>query len=197
MRGRVEEVNLHFACIYLLVLGLASAAPPVPAARFTFDDPGGDALRGNFRYVEGVSGKAMVFDGFTTVVVRSSAVAPRITNGITVEAWIAPQEYSWNQTAIVNQETGHADGYCFDLDHEGHIGFSAAVDGKWQSVVSRRKVPLLKWSHVAGSFDPAEGLAVYIDGRVEARLAVSGKFTPSSAELWLGMSHSRMGVANT
>ena len=62
-----------------------------------------DAINGNFDYVPGVSGKCLKFDGYTTRVIRSAADVPPLVDAFTVEAWIAPQCYSWNWTGIVDQ----------------------------------------------------------------------------------------------
>jgi hypothetical protein len=62
-----------------------------------------DLLTGNFKYVDGVVGQALKFDGVTTCAVRHPSKMPDLTTGITLDAWIAPQEYSLNQTAIINQ----------------------------------------------------------------------------------------------
>src|ERR1700691_3945792 len=60
-----------------------------------------DAIQGNFSIVDGVRGKGLKFDGFTTRITRDSFVngkwnAPEIKDAMTVEAWIAPQAYPWN-----------------------------------------------------------------------------------------------------
>ncbi|MHC4636895.1 MAG: LamG-like jellyroll fold domain-containing protein [Planctomycetota bacterium] len=62
-----------------------------------------DRLFGKFKYVEGVSGQALKFDGFKTHVIRAASSGPKLSEAFTIEAWIAPQTYSWNWTGIVDQ----------------------------------------------------------------------------------------------
>jgi len=62
-----------------------------------------DAVNGNIAYVDGFSGKAGRFDGYTTFITRETQKAPQMTKSFTIEAWIAPQTYSWNWTGIVAQ----------------------------------------------------------------------------------------------
>ncbi|MHC4474012.1 MAG: LamG-like jellyroll fold domain-containing protein [Planctomycetota bacterium] len=62
-----------------------------------------DAIKGNLAYVEGASGSCGRFDGYTTYVIRQADAAPKLVDAFTIEAWIAPQTYSWNWTAIVDQ----------------------------------------------------------------------------------------------
>jgi len=62
-----------------------------------------DPIKGNFKYVEGAIGNALRFDGYTTRVIRKAGDVPQLSDAFTIEAWIAPQTYSWNWTGIVDQ----------------------------------------------------------------------------------------------
>lgn len=64
-----------------------------------------DEVEGNFCFAEGVSGKCIRFDGYTTRVVRKAGNVPILSEAFTIEAWVAPQVYPWNWTAIVNQSS--------------------------------------------------------------------------------------------
>ena len=75
-----------------------------------------DAILRNFRYLPGVSGTGVKFDGFTTHIIRKAAEAPHLTDAFTIETWVAPQAYPWNWCAIVNQEKDHKAGYFFGID---------------------------------------------------------------------------------
>ncbi len=55
-----------------------------------------------------------------------------------MEAWIAPQAYPWNWSAIVEQR----DRYFFGLDETGHIGLRVFLDDHWRECVSAAQVPL-------------------------------------------------------
>lgn len=62
-----------------------------------------DQINGNFDYVTGAVGNCLKFDGYTTHIVREAAESPFLVDAFTIEAWIAPQTYSWNRTGIVDQ----------------------------------------------------------------------------------------------
>ena len=136
-----------------------------------------DAISGNFKYVEGARGKAIKFDGYTTSVIRKAAYAPRMADRFTIEAWVALQVYPWNWTAIVNQEKDHKAGYFFGIDAEGHLGLHVSLDGQWRQCISQSKLPLLKWSHIAGTFDKDRGINIYINGKPAGSLVVKGRMT--------------------
>lgn len=196
-----------------LVFTLACACPlragENPVAWWRFDEGHGnvvvdttgnhkDELRGYLLFAPGVQGSGLKFDGFTSRVVRKAAESPRLTEAFTVEAWIAPQEYSWNWTGIVDHDQEGQAGYCFGIDHLGRIGIHAAIDGRWQGCVSKEPVPLLKWSHVAGTFDPQQGFALFVNGQLAGSQAAQGKLKPAdNLDLLIGMSHRRQSPAMT
>ena len=59
-------------------------------------------------------------------------------------------------------------------------------------------LPLLKWSHLVGVFDELEGITIYLNGKKEGSLAVSGKFTPAEdAPLRIGRDTKKLRPAHT
>jgi dienelactone hydrolase len=153
-----------------------------------------DIISGYTTLADGVSGQALKLDGFTSKVVRKSQGCniPQLENGFTFEAWIAPQVYPWNWAAILNQEADHKAGWFFGMGGDGTIGLHIARDGKWIECNSTSRLPLLKWTHVAGSCDPASGLRVYINGKLDGELKTTGSITLApDVDLWLGRSHTK------
>lgn len=159
-----------------------------PAAYWPFDEARGratteksnqaeDVIQGNFSLVNGVIGKGLKFDGFTTRITRVSDL-PEIHEAVTFEAWIAPQAYPWNWNAIVEQENR----YFFGLDATGHIGLRVFVDDQWRECVSARQIPFMQWSHIAGTFDPNIGLSLYINGEEAGRLNVTGRLAQGEVD---------------
>ena len=180
-----------------------SKAAALPLAFWGFDEASSrqtldmagkkrDFISGFTTCAEGVRGQALKFDGFTSKVVRKATDAPSIENGFTFEAWIAPQVYPWNWAAILNQEADHKAGWFFGMGGDGTIGLHIAKDGQWIECNSKSRLPLLKWSHVAGSYDPASGLSVYINGQLEREVRTTGAITPAAdVDLWIGRSHTK------
>jgi hypothetical protein len=157
-----------------------------------------DVISGNYKYTNGAKGNAIKFDGYTTSVIRKATQAPRLADTVTVEARVALQAYPWNWTAIVNQEKDHKAGYFFGIDAEGHIGLNVSVNGQWRECISKSKLLLLKWSHIAGTFDKDRGINIYINGKPAGSLATKGKMTPAEGlDLLLGKSHTKMYPKNT
>ncbi|MGA2152197.1 MAG: LamG domain-containing protein, partial [Geobacteraceae bacterium] len=146
-----------------------------------------DKVAGFYKYVPGVTGMGLRFDGYTTQVIRTAEQAPQLNGAFSVEAWVALNTLPWNWVPIVDHELYQQVGYSFGIDAWGHVGLQLAINGVWQSLVSTAQLPLKKWAHVVGTFDPTRGLAIYIDGKEVGRLRITGNMkAPEHADLLIG-----------
>ncbi|HEX5790559.1 MAG TPA: LamG domain-containing protein [Luteolibacter sp.] len=183
-------------CAALLALG----AEPLHQWNFEpLDPPSGiDESHDPLIRVAGVSGQALVFDGYRTEIVRKppAATAPEGAFGIT--AWVAPQEYSWNLSAIINQQEDFQKGYFFGIDHRGRLAGGVALEDGWKSCVSDIPLALLEWSHVAMSFDPANGIQLHVNGKAAGGLRFAGNpVFAKDKPITLGKTQMPMTPANT
>jgi hypothetical protein len=139
-----------------------------------------------------VVGQALKLDGLATRLTRPADKAPVLGEAFSFEGWIALQEYPWNWAAIVNQERDHKEGWFFGVSGEGRVGLHVAKDGKWIECNSKSQLPLLQWTHVAGSYDPASGLKVFINGKLEGEIKTTGPITPAKGvDLLVGLSQTK------
>jgi hypothetical protein len=179
---------------------LAVAPPgPRPAAWWAFDDVRDgsvadmeasvrDRLSGNFRLVRGVRGQAVKFDGYTTRVIRSGNRAPRLGEAFTMEAWVAPAALPWNWCPVLSQEKDGLVGYSFGIGPLGEFGLRVSVRGEWKECLSRDRIPLKKWSHIAAVFDARRGITLFLDGREAGSLPFQGRPAyAGNADLLIGM----------
>ena len=151
-----------------------------------------DKIVGYSGFTEGVRGSALRFDGYTTHISKAFDAELFLSEGFTIEAWIAPQTYPWNWTAIVNQEEDHKKGFFFGVDFQGFIGLKLAIEDNWYECVSKEAIPILKWSNIAGTFDSQKGLTVYINGEEAGFVSVEGTMTPAeNIHLLIGESNTR------
>jgi hypothetical protein len=158
----------------------------------------GDSIHGNFKYVEGVSGKALQFDGYTTHVVRKANDAPRLADAFTIEAWVAMQTLPWNWTAIVEQQGQSKPHLFFGLNAEGRPALRLNINGQLHECVSPKPLPLLKWSHVAATFDASKGVKLYVNGQEAGSLAAKGALsTEGLTDMFIGKSHDKMSPVGT
>jgi hypothetical protein len=179
----------------------------VPALCFKFDEGAGDdtkedvggaitAVAGHKTlWKKGVSGTALQFDGYHTVVVIPAAKAPAIAGGcLTLDGWFALGAYPWNWAPIIQQ--GDDDGYFLGVDSHGYPGFMVKVDGVWQKLSVPNKPPyddanhlaLFKWYHAAGTYDKNDGmLRLYVNGKEVANKSVGkGGVQTANADVRVG-----------
>jgi hypothetical protein len=145
-----------------------------------------DALAGNYRVTDGASGKAVKFDGYTTVVTRTADRAPAPAGGFSVSAWVALAAYPWNWCPIVCQQEESA-GWSLEIGPDGEPAMKVFTGTIWRTCVSEAVLPLRTWVHVTGVFDPGSGLSLWVDGRESARLPFRGRLSAAPrADLLIG-----------
>lgn len=170
-----DFVRCAATALLLATAGQAVAAETI--AHWSFDtEPTVDRLEGNRRFVDGVDGSAVFFDGYTTALVREAGLLPDLRAGFTLAGWIAIAAYPWGPVPIVNQSRGETRGFSFDVTARGALKLSAVTNEQTLTATSADYLlPHRQWVHVAATFDPAAGLAVFLDGE---RVA----FTPIPAD---------------
>lgn len=159
-----------------------------PLVWFNFDEGAGDRVKekisntgsvipGNKTlWKNGVSGSALEFDGYNTVV--SFTHEGILTDGgsLTLNGWIALGAYPWNWAPIVQQ--GDNEGYFLGVDSHGYPGFMVKIDTAWEKLIVPNKplynevnhLELFRWYNLSGTYDKNNGLMrLYIDGKEVAR----------------------------
>jgi hypothetical protein len=145
-----------------------------------------DTFKGNFEYVEGVNATAMKFDGFTARIIRTAIKVPDLSAAFTIEGWIAPR--STSRAVIVSQEKDYKEGFIFGL-FDGRLAVQMSTGEQWIQCKSSERVPALKWSHVAVTFDSAKGIDLYLNGKNVGNLALESRMQAARTEdLIIGMS---------
>jgi len=98
----------------------------------------------------GVSGTALQFDGYNSEVTLPGTQAPRITDSITLEGWVAIGAYPWNWTPIVQQ--------CDDVTEEREsVPVEDDEEDEEEGVESQRE-PVVKPERETGYFLGIDGL---------------------------------------
>ena len=132
-----------------------------------------DEIRGTVKFAAGVAGKAMRFDGGTSVI-RKAAQAPKLNpDAFSIEAWLALPAKQRAAATVVEQQQSHR-GYVLAVDREGCLNLQFALGREWKECVSLRPVPLGKWVHVAATYTPDSGVNLYLDGQYMGNLVLLG-----------------------
>ena len=175
-----------------------------PGAWWKFDEGSGNSTQENIEptnctiggpkslWKAGVSGTALQFDGYDSVVTLPRGQAPSVGDGLTVEAWVALGARPWNWAPIVHQSDWESRGYYLGLDAYGHLGFMVAAGG-WRRVTSSPSLPRYKWAHVVGTYDRAGGgIRLYIDGSEVGSGSASGNIEMADTDLLIGRNNRKI-----
>jgi len=136
-----------------------------------------DRVTGNYKYVEGVRGKALRFDGFTTQVVRKADEAPKLGESFSFETWVAIGAYPWNWAPILSQADFGKRGFYFGIDSQGRFGLCIKAGDKWieckSEIPKERKekigpkvgLDMRKWYQLTAVYEAGKGIRIYQNAR--------------------------------
>ena len=149
-----------------------------------------DTIEGNFELVNGVTGMGLRLDGFTTRVVRSGKDIKNPGTEFTIEAWVSLGEYPLNWCPVITAESDEVKGYRLMIGPYGQVSFETAIGEQWIACTSADEtMPLRKWMHIAGVYTAKKEMALYVNGELMSKLAISGSLTfPAKTTCILGMS---------
>lgn len=146
--------------------------------------------------VKGTDEYLIYFDGFTDE--KEVAIPFQIEKNFSIEGWIAPMEYSYNISAIVNRQYKFQRGFLLGINHVGKLVGALSAGGKWYSCISLDTIPLLKWTHIALAYTDGEGMKLYINGKITAELRVYGKLDSyPEGDILIGRTQEKMYPAYT
>lgn len=124
--------------------------------KWTFDNDDRFNGKESPEFVDGVIGKAALFDGFNTEI---KDTIEGDLNKFSIAMWIAPQEYSWNNTPMIDM-----DNVFLGIDDLGHVVCIIKNDNETVTCLSETCIPLLKWSHVAMTVKQGKEVSLFING---------------------------------
>jgi hypothetical protein len=174
-----------------------------------------DTIVGLSKRVTGATGQALRFDGYTTGVERPAAETPKLDDAVTFEGWIALQAYPWGLCAIVNQadeqevklsanegmipakngdtamEPDPRAGYFFGIDGDGLVHLQLSLGGHWVKCRSDATISLMKWTHIAGTYEAKAGqIVIYLNGERAGSAPAGGHIDLArEASLLIGKNH--------
>lgn len=109
-------------------------------------------IEGNKSYwIKGISGTALQFDGYFSGVKLAVQDAPEV-NSLTIEAWIAMKAHPFGWVPIVEQAHWRKSGYYFGINAYGNLGFMANINGEWISLITKKQIPLNRWTYTSVTF---------------------------------------------
>lgn len=152
-------------------------------------------IEGKYRMVNGVDGKALKLDGFSTVI--SEKPEAFLSSSFTVEGWIAMAAYPWNWCPVITQMKEETGGFSFEIGPRGELALKMHVAKNMITCISDENIPLREWTHIAAVYENGVGVKLFINGKPVAEYNLSGQ--PSYApkeELRLGMNYTAVFPSN-
>jgi len=125
-----------------------------------------DQIIGYADLFDGIKGKALRFDGYTTHLTIPKNRLPESLEQFTISAWIANGAYTWNEGPII-ENYDEKNGFFLGVTDNGRIRFKVIINGEAFKVESEKKTPLFKWMNVTSVFDTTRGMFLYINGELK------------------------------
>ncbi|WP_147803742.1 GH32 C-terminal domain-containing protein [Alkalicoccus halolimnae] len=145
---------------------------------------------------EGISGEALLFDGYSTWIEREAADFTELNSTFTIETWVAPRAYEWGnenkKSTIINQHDPlKEEGFNLGMGRHGSWSFEIGMDSGWFELSADEDAPLEKneWSHVAAVLDGDNNIMqLFLNGEKagEKALPSGSRFQPSDEPLRIG-----------
>ena len=140
-------------------------------------------IHGLAKYVPGVKGSAIKFDGFSSFIEGFPKVnnneeddedAIEFSKNISIEAWVSLGAYPWNWAPIITIGRYKITGFYFGVDSRGRAGFQMSdATSVWHECNSKLNpdtklgMELDKWYHIVGTYNTETGMAIYVNGKLE------------------------------
>jgi hypothetical protein len=120
----------------------------------------------------GISGGALLFDGYSTWMERPAADFQVPSKALTISVWVAPRAFEEGAegklSAIVNQHNKvKKEGFILGMYRHGRLSFQVGTGSSWLELWEESNL-LQKnaWTHVVATFDARSGKAVlYVNGK--------------------------------
>ena len=186
----VTELDTTITAIYVDAgpdpnLGLVAAYDFGEASGTSVVDASGRGNAGTTvnatRTTAGRYGGALSFNGTSSMVTVPDAASLRLTNGMTLEAWVRPTTTSGWRTAIL-KETAN------DLAYSLYASTSSPAPGSWigtQTVAGSAGLAVNAWSHLATTYDGATW-RLFVNGAQVATRSFTGAIPSSTQPLRIG-----------
>ena len=146
---------------------------------------------------DGVVGKALLFDGYTThVAARLDAIIPSGSKTMTFSVWVAMAAYPVIQIDVPTDEktpivscldNDNKKGFGFFIDKEGHYSFETYISGWPVSVKADSPLPTYQWNNLVAVVDcNNRSVKVYHNGLEVANGKANGDISFDGGPLYMG-----------
>ena len=154
----------------------------------TLDQSGNNntgALSGATWSAAGKTGNALSFNGTSARVTIADSSSLRLTNGMTLEAWVQPSAISGWRTILLKEDTAELAYSLYANGGNDRPGTVIHLASGSQVAVGTAQLPLNTWTHVAATFNGTV-LRFFINGAQVGSLNVTGSMIVTTKPLQIG-----------
>ena len=206
------KISITGLIIYFYLISLVSASDEGLVAHYNFDEDKENLLRdlsGNVnngviygaKWIDGISGNALKFDGATDYVDISDSASLDIANAIALEAWIKPSAFTHQYPGIV-MKWDWKSGVPWQRSYSMYLSsakpwFMLSNDGAWHDESQLESTTALStdtWYHLAFTYDGSV-MRVYINGAQDCVKSATLTIWDGSADVSIGASLTEGAVA--
>src|SRR6478672_7793169 len=199
VRSRVVLLALSSAVVLALAGAStfgAHAAPSGLVAAYSFDAGTGTTLKddsghGNAgaisgaTWTSGLHGKALAFNGVSSVVRIPDTPSLDLTSGMTLEAWVYPTAISGLWRTVVLKEMPGELAYALYAKGDTPNPVGIANTGSEQFSRAGSALSLRKWQHLTATYDGTTA-RLYVNGALVSAAPAPGKLLTSNGSLDIG-----------
>ena len=148
-----------------------------------------DTIEGNFEAANGVAGKGLRLDGYTTRIIRKGVDVKKPGSDFTIDTWVSLGEYPWNWCPVITTESDEVKGYRLLIGLQGEVSMQIAIGEQWITCTSGTEtLPLRKWMNIVGVYSAKKEIRLYVNGELVAALPIKGSMTyPANSKCIIGM----------
>lgn len=119
-------------------------------------------------WVAGRAGFAVDLDGSNDYVNVGNPVHLRLTNAMTVAAWVNIDSFANNGRIVSKEGNNSARGWSLHVTNSGAAVFQIATNASTPITVTGSPLPTVQWVHLVGVFVPGSELRLYVNGALNA-----------------------------
>lgn len=143
---------------------------------------------GNPQFVQGVSGRALEFDGIDDRVVVANSSELQIEDELTISVWLYKKRAGLHE-GLIFKWIWDQSGYGLHIHNSNTIRFVLPQDGYW-GMLSGNTLDEDRWYHVVATYKSGDA-RIYIDGELTARdMSRTGPIVVNTTALQIGGSYS-------
>ncbi|MEQ1638349.1 MAG: LamG-like jellyroll fold domain-containing protein [Methylococcales bacterium] len=170
--------------------GLVAAYGFEESSGTTVLDSSGNGNHGTIREAVRINtpskyGKTLKFDGINDWVTVNDSASLDFTTGMTLEAWVHPQDLTgFGKTVITKEQVGGAV-YNLYANEDSNLPIASFNDGGYRVISGLKQIPVNQPTHLATTYDK-QYLRLYVNGVEVSKQRHRGVIRQSSGMLRIG-----------